>query len=188
MPGCARFEIAHAAVLSLLLTACSAQDADRRFEILDLEARWNNGRIDIRCEQSLQLSAEAREALEHGVPLTIEVEVIIRDMASRTRINEVTSRHELRYLPLSEHYRVSGAAADDIANFPRLRHALMRLSRVELSIEAGTLRAGEYEVLARSRLGHGDLPPPMRLPALFDPAWNHASAWFSAALIIHRGT
>jgi len=188
MPGCARFEIAHAALLSLLLGACSAQDGDRRFEILDIEAHWDNGRIDIRCEQRLQLSAGAREALEHGVPLTIEVEVLIRDMASRTRIDEVTSRHELRYLPLSEHYRVSGDGMDDIANFPRLRHALARLSRLELSIEAGTLPAGEYEVLARSRLVHGEMPPPMRLPALFDPEWNHTSAWYSSTLIIHRET
>ena len=188
MPGCARFEIAQVAILSLLLAACSGQDEKARFEIDVLDASWSSGRIDVRCEQRLQLSEEAREALEHGVPLTIEVEVILRDMATRTRVDEITGRYELRYLPLSEHYRVSTVGTREVANFPRLRHALAKLSRLELSMEVGTLPGGEYEVLARSRLRHGDMPPPMRLPALFDPDWKHASAWASSPLNIGPGT
>lgn len=188
MPGCARSEIAQAAFLSLLLAACSGQEEKPRFEIDVLDASWTSGHIDIRCEQRLQLSEEARDALEHGVPLTIEIEVILRDMATRTRVDEVTGRYELRYLPLSEHYRVSALGTTEIANFPRLRHALAKLSLLELSMEVGTLPGGEYEVLARSRLRHGDMPPPMRLPALFDPDWQHASAWISSPLSIGPGT
>ena len=184
MPGCARPEFVHAAVLALLLGACSGQGSETRFEISHLESHWAGGRIDIDCGQKLQLSAQARNALEHGVPLTIEVEVILRDLATRTRIDEVTSRYELRYLPLSEHYRISGTQPHDVANFPRLRHALAKLSRLELSMSVGTLPGGEYEVLARSRLVHDKMPPPLRLPALFDPDWNHASAWMSSALTI----
>jgi hypothetical protein len=184
MPGCARFEFTHAAALALLLGACSGQNVETRFEINHLDSHWASGRIDINCEQKLRLSAEARNALEHGVPLTIEVEVILRDLATRTRIEDVTSRYELSYLPLSEHYRISGTRPHETANFPRLRHALAKLSRLELSMEVGTLPDGEYEVLARSRLVHGEMPPPMRLPALFDPDWKHASAWIASPLTI----
>ena len=184
MPGCARFEFAQAAALALLLGGCSGQSVETRFKINHLDSHWASGHIAINCEQTLQLSAEARNALEHGVPLTIEVEVILRDLATTTRIDDVTSRYELRYLPLSEHYRVSGAGPHEIANFPRLRHALAKLSRLELSMEVGTLPGGEYELLARSRLVHGEMPPPMRLPALFDPDWKHASAWISSPLTI----
>jgi hypothetical protein len=189
MPGYAKFDTARSAVLALLLTlgGCFQQDAAGRFEISRLEAHWTSGRVEIICDQRLELSTEAREALRHGVPLTIEVELILRDLASRTRVGGMTRRYELRYLPLSEHYQVSGIGAHKVATFPRLRHALAELSRLAFSLEVGTLPAGDYEILARSRLDHGDMPPPMRLPALFDPAWKHASNWSSWPMTVVPG-
>ena len=168
--------------------ACSNQAANGLFEVRHLEALWANGRVAVRCEQQLRLSDEARNALRHGVPLTIELELILRDTRSQTRIGKETRRYELRYLPLSEHYRVSRLGERSVQTFPRLRHALAELSRLELSIETGSLPAGDYEVLARTRLDHGDMPPPMRLPALFDPAWHHASAWTSWPLTVDPAT
>jgi len=187
MPGCARFEFAAAGMLVLLvaLGGCSHPDTGGQFDIQRLEAHWANGQVEISCEQRLQLSAEAREALQHGVPLTIEVEMILRDSASRTRVGGETHRYELRYLPLSEHYRLTGIGAHDIANFPRLRHALAELSRLNFTLDVGALPAGEYEVLARSRLDASDMPPPMRLPVLFDANWKHASRWTSWPLIVY---
>jgi len=181
MPGYARFDPARGVVLTLLLMVggCFQQDATGRFEISRLQAQWAAGRMEISCDQRLELSAEARDALRHGVPLTIEVELILRNLASRTRVGGLTRRYEVRYLPLSEHYQVNGIGAHKVTTFPRLRHALAELSRLEFSFEVGTLPAGDYEVLARSRMDHGDMPPPMRLPALFDPAWKHASSWTS---------
>jgi hypothetical protein len=189
MPGYARLDPARGVVLALLLTlgGCFQQDAAGRFEISRLDAHWTNGRVEISCDQRLELSAEARSALRHGVPLTIEVELILRDLASRTRVGGITRRYEVRYLPLSEHYQVSGIGAHNVATFPRLRHALAELSRLDLSLEVGTLPAGDYEVLARSRLAHDDLPPPMRLPALFDPEWKHASNWTAWPMTIGSG-
>lgn len=186
MPGCTRLDLAHAVALVLLLAlgGCSRQGTDGQFEIHYLEAHWGNGRVEITCEQRLQLSAEARRALEHGVPLTIEVELILRDMVSRKRVSGATRRYEIRYLPLSEHYRVSGIGTHDVATFPRLRHALAELARLDFSLAVGALPTGDYEVLARSRLDHGQMPPPMRLPALFDPEWKHVSHWTSGPLVI----
>jgi hypothetical protein len=188
MPGCTRLDLAHAGALALALTlalgGCSRSDTDGQFEIYRLESHWGNGRLETTCEQRLQLSAEARRALEHGVPLTIEVELILREMPGRKRVSGATRRYEIRYLPLSEHYRVSGIGTHDVATFPRLRHALAELSRLDFSLAVGALPTGDYEVLARSRLDHGQMPPPMRLPALFDPDWRHVSEWTSGPLII----
>jgi hypothetical protein len=168
----------------LALCGCTDQAASGLFEIRHLDALWDDGRVDIRGEQQLRLSEEARDALHHGVPLTIELELILRDTHSQTRIRKETRRYEVRYLPLSERYRVSRPGEQAVQTFPRLRHALAEISRLELSIEIGTLPAGDYEVLARTRLDHGAMPPPMRLPALFDPAWNHASPWTSWPLTV----
>ena len=187
MPSCARLELACAGLLALLfaLGGCSGQtDGGGTFEIRQVRAHWASGHLEVGCEQRLQLSAEARDALRHGVPLTIEVELILRDTATRTRVIESARRYEIRYLPLSEHYRVAGIGAHDVATFPRLRHALSELSRLDLTLDTGALPAGEYEVLVRSRLDSRLMPPPMRLPALFDREWRHVSAWVSQPLTI----
>jgi hypothetical protein len=189
MPGCARPDLAATGLLALLfaLGGCSGPSGGGQFDIDHVAARWANGRLEVTCDQRLKLSAEARDALQHGVPLTIKVELILRDIATRTRVGATTRRYEIRYLPLSEHYRVSGIGARDVATFPRLRHALAELSRLELSLDTGALPAGDYEVLVRSQLDRRLMPPPMRLPALFDSAWKHASTWTSWPLTINPG-
>lgn len=189
MPGCAKSDLALPFVPALLLLllglgGCERQPAAGPFEITGLTARWANGRVEISCEQRLQLSASAREALQHGVPLTIETQLILRDESGRTRAAETYRYFELRYLPLSEHYRVSDRAAQEVRTFPRLRHALAALSHLNVTIDVGALPTGEYQILARTRLDHRDMPPPMRLPALFDPNWQHASLWVSSPLTV----
>lgn len=173
--------------LLLLLAACGEPAESGQFEIVRVEAHWTNGELRGRCEQKLTLGAEAREALRHGVALTVELELILRNTGDQTRVGQDTTRYEIRYLPLSEHYQVSGLQAGHVATFPRLRHALAELSIIDFRLDTGALPAGDYELLARSRLDRSSLPPPMRLPALFDPGWKHASGWSSWPLTVDAG-
>jgi hypothetical protein len=170
--------------LVVALAVCGESAESVPFEVTGVESHWANGRLRGRCEQKLTLGPEAREALRHGVPLTVELELILRNTADQTRVGQETARYEIRYLPLSEHYQVAGLDAGHVATFPRLRHALAELSRIDFSIETGALPAGDYELLARSRLDRQSLPPPMRLPALFNPGWEHASGWSSWPLTV----
>lgn len=171
----------------LLLGACGATDGNNRFEILDVRAEWANGRMDVRLEQRLELGPEAREALLHGVPLTLAVELVLRDARTRTRLEKQRSLYEIRYLPLSEHYQLTREASGESQTFPRLRHALAELGELRLSVKTGALPSGEYELLARSYLDRRRVPPPMRLPLLFSPDWNHESAWTTWPLVIEQG-
>jgi hypothetical protein len=202
MPGCARPEGRRASLpailpavllfwLALVLigaTGCGRPAEGGLFAIERVEAHWANGRLEGRCQLGLRLSAAARDALRHGVPLTVELELILRNTGDQTRVGTETGRYEIRYLPLSEHYQVSGLGEGQTGTFPRLRHALAELASLDFSIDTGALPAGEYELLARSRLDHASMPPPMRLPALFDPGWKHASQWSSWPLTIDPGT
>lgn len=172
------------ALLAIGLAACARPAEGGHFEIERINARWANGVLEGDCRLALQLSSEARNALRHGVPLTIELELILRSSTDQTRVGAETRRFEIRYLPLSEHYRVAGLGQGHSGTFPRLRHALAELSRIDFSIVTGALPAGDYELLARSRLDHHSMPPPMRLPALFDAGWNHASTWSAWPLTV----
>lgn len=166
------------------LAACGDQPQGGQFEVDRVEARWANGRMDVAFEQRLKLSQEAMDALEHGVPLTVGVELVLRDARTQTRVRENESQYEISYLPLSEHYQLSGPDGEVIQTYPRLRHALAELGSLELSFETGALPSGEYELLARSFLDKHKMPPPMRLPVLFSPRWNHESDWTSWPLEI----
>ncbi len=170
--------------MSLLLAACGEPSESGRFELSDVEARWSNGRMEVRFEQDLELSPEARNALAHGVPLTLGVELVLRDARTQTRVKKNQSFFEIRYLPLSEHYQLSGPDEENLRTFPRLRHALADLGSIELGFETGALPSGEYELLARSFLDKQKMPPPMRLPVMFSPRWKHESAWSSSQLEI----
>lgn len=166
-------------VLLLALSGCTRSPEQNHFEIGSLRALWTDGRLNVGCEQQLQLSAKARNALLHGVPLTITLDLIIRELTSQARVYSETWHYEIRFLPLSEHYRVTGVGRHGVGTFPRLRHALTALSSLHVSISTGALPAGEYEVLVRSHLDYRNMPPPMRLPVLLDPQWKHASDWTS---------
>lgn len=175
---------------ALLLGGCGPAQEGGRFELDRLDANWSTGRLDVRFSQRLRLSPEARNALQHGVPLTVGVELVLRDAHTQNRIRRDRFFYEIRYLPLSEHYqlsRLSDDGDDELRTFPRLRHALAELSDLRLSVETGALPGGEYELLARSYLDKRRMPPPMRLPVLFSPRWNHESAWTSTALEIEPG-
>lgn len=180
MPDCARTpDRARRWLLPLVLAlaGCSASTDTDRFELDRADAAWSNGSLDIRIEQRLALSDEARNALIHGVPLTIELELQLRNAVNTTRVGAETHRYEIRYLPLSNHYQL--AVAGSVSTFPRLRHVLAQLSRLDLSLDTGALPAGEYELLARVRLDAEGMPPPMRLPVLLSAKWKHDSAWSS---------
>lgn len=191
MPLCTNRPRALASLLALLaaasLAACGTSEEGGRFEISEVDASWSNGRMTVRFRQELSLSGEARNALVHGVPLTVGVELVVRDARSQTRVHRNDSYYEIRYLPLSEHYQLSDPETDTVQTFPRLRHALASLGSLQVSFDTGALPSGEYELLARSFLDKRRVPPPMRLPALFSPQWKHESTWTSWPLSIQPG-
>lgn len=172
---------------TVVLASCSAPREGGEFSISSVDAHWSNGRMDVRFVQNLSLSPEARDALVHGVPLTVGVELVLRDARTQTRVKKDHTHYEIRYLPMSEHYQLSGPGENDIQTFPRLRHALSELGSLEVTFETGALPRGEYEVLARSFLDKQKMPPPMRLPALFSSRWTHESTWVSSSIEIEPG-
>ena len=187
MPACAkkaRF-LPQLAVLGMLaLTGCGSQSAGNHFELNQVAANWSDGYLNATLHQTLTLSREAREALVHGVALTVQTELIIRNAGDATRRKKYLESYEIRYLPLSEHYQLTQANGGEVKTFRRLRHLLADLSIVSLTFPAAGLAAGEYELLVRTHLDQRKIPPPMRLPVLFSSKWRHDSDWSAWPLYI----
>ncbi|MFT5139647.1 MAG: hypothetical protein ACI9H8_001116 [Lysobacterales bacterium] len=163
--------------LALLLGACQPAGNDYGFKVRNVQLHPGYMRILAQYDQNLSLSREAVEALEHGVPLTILLELELRDSRNLNLLVDESRVFEIRFLPLNEVYQLSGPGQNSIRSFPRLRHVLTELANSNVDFQTGPLAPGNYEFRSRIRLNNARLPAPMRLPALFSAEWKHDSEW-----------
>lgn len=162
---------------ALGLVACQSPTGDFGFEIESVGVQPGHQVILADFRQRLQLSREAADALEHGVPLTITIDLELRDARTLTLLAGQERHFTIRFLPLSQHFELTGPGLERPHTFPRLRHALADLAQLRLRLETGALAPGLYEFRTRVRLDNGRLPAPMRLPALMSAQWHHDSEW-----------
>ena len=185
MPVCVKNRLV--LIILVLIAGCAQQADDRHFELGQVDTNWSNGQLNVTVHQQLVLSSEAREALEHGVPLTLQMELLIMHNGSQTPLKKNTYNYEIRYLPLISHYQLTQPGAVEIRTFPRLRHLLAALSTVKQSFSKGDLPEGSYELMARTHLVQKKMPQPMRLPMLFSAQWRHDSDWTMWPVGIENG-
>lgn len=162
----------------LLLTAGCAPDHERfgfRIEQLELEA--GRREIGVQLRQDVRFSEAARGALRNGVTLTVLVDLEVRDASNLTLLADQRERYEIRYLPLSERFQLTGGTPEVNRSFPRLRHVSAELARLRLQLATGPLAPGHYELRARMRLDRTSLPTPMQLPAMLSSSWSHDTRW-----------
>lgn len=173
-----RFCVSLLSITLLLLAACSKPATDDYgFVINNVTVSNAYQALIVRVQQDLQLSAQAREALEHGVALTIVLELELHNDNRLIVVRKDTRQYQLRYLPLSERYQLSWGDNDEMQVYPRLRHVLSALGNVEIRISTGPLLPGSYEIRSRVSLDESRLPTPMQLPSWFSPEWQHDSEW-----------
>jgi hypothetical protein len=162
----------------LCLAGCGRQaEADYGFSIDSVRVLAAYQSLDVHVRQALELSAQAREALEHGVTLTISLELELRSDDNLIAVQQDTRRYQLHYLPLNERYQVTEEGTGDLRVFSRLRHLYATLGDLDLRLATGPLPPGGYELRTRVRLDESRLPAPMRLPTSFSAQWQHDSEW-----------
>ena len=162
----------------LILASCGQGPAlDYAFAIKNVSIRPAYQSLDIHLQQDLELSAQARAALEHGVTLTVTLEMELRSDNDMIVTRRDARRFQLRYLPLSERYQLSEEKTGELKAFTRLRHMLAAMDDFSVQLATGPLPSGSYELRTRVSLDESHLPTPMQLPAWFSPEWRHDSEW-----------
>lgn len=171
----------YASLLSLAmitLAGCGQTGAlDYGFIINDVKVRPVYQALDVRLQQDLELSTQAREALEHGVTLTIRLELQLRSDNNLIVTHNEARDFQLRYLPLSERFQLSESETGESRAFSRLRHMLAAMNNFTVQMPTGPLPSGSYELRTRISLDERRLPTPMQLPAWFSSQWRHDSEW-----------
>lgn len=156
---------------------CADEDRDHGFTIQGATIRVLRGRLAVHLDDSLQFSPEAVQALEHGVPLTISVDMELRNQETLNLLAEQERSFEIRYLPLSQHYQLTTVGTGQVRTYPRLRHAVSALTGLDLMLATGPLAPGDYIFRGRIRLDRASLPGPMQLPVMLSTRWRHDSEW-----------
>jgi len=173
-----RFYARLLSIAVFFLIGCGKGDAvDYAFTIKNVSLSHIGQSLNVRLQQDLELSQQAREAIEHGVTLTIRLEMELRNDKKMILARHDVRRFQLSYLPLSERYQLSEETSGDLRAFPRLRHLLAAINNLNIQLPTGTLASGNYELRARVSLDESRLPAPMQLPAWLSSQWRHDSEW-----------
>jgi hypothetical protein len=122
-----------------------------------------------------------QDALDHGIPLTFRIRVD----ASRWRLlpsdARITQRIELRYFPLSRRYQVRDLDAPiEVRSFATPGNLLAALNAMRLPLPgAFAALPDRAAVRVGVELETATLPGALRLPAVFEPAWQLSSAEYT---------
>ncbi len=168
----------------LFLSACNAEDQqDSLFEVLNIESdiqdQTSKQIVTVFADLSLKLTPAVEEALRKGVIITLKANAqIVHDNALGRVVEDHGRRWQIQYLPLSRHYSLTDLRSKEQSNWPRLRHALAALKRIEIELPPVKLDPGDYRLEVMVYLDRRKLPAPLRLPALVSSDWKLESNWY----------
>ena len=164
-----------------------AQDEPDRvgyFDVRSASTQLVNGVHELDARLQLVLSAEALEALNSGVTLTIELNIeAIRMRRFLPDDNEATLSiiYELEYRPLSQRYIVSNRNSGNQDSFATLYSALNALGRIqELPIldDAILNPDANYRMRLRALLSTREFSGPLRFVFFWRSEWDLKSEWY----------
>jgi hypothetical protein len=140
-------------------------------------------RLDAEIEHTL--SEAALEALQNGVPLTIEIEIEVyrlRWLLWDEKVASLSQRYRLQYHALSRQYLVTNLNSRAQQNF-RSRHAAVEAIGTIGDfpmLDKRLLQSDErYVARLRTRLDIESLPSPLRLLAYLSSDWRMRSDWYA---------
>ncbi len=175
----------------LLIGPVAAQDELVRegyFEVRSAGTTLTEGVHLLESRLQLVLSTEALEALNSGVPLTIELQMQFirqRRFYMDALDAELAVRFELEYGPVTQRYIVRNLNSGDQDDFATLYSALNSLGRISALpvIDDSLLEPNRgYRVRVRAMLQTQQYPAPLRLLFFWRSQWQLQSDWYEWTL------
>ena len=158
------------------------------FDIRSAVTTLNEGVHELGARLQLILSDDVLDALNSGVPLTIELEfevIRVRGLWGDDQEATLSFQYELEYRPLSQRYLVRNLNSGDMGSFSTLYSALNNLGRIQnlpviddaiLDPDSG------YRLRLRARLSTKQYPSALRLLFFWRSQWQLESEWYEWSL------
>ena len=171
--------------LCLLMPGLLSADSERgSFTVSGVEIRRGKDAWRVDANLNVRLSEGAREALDNGVPLVLELQVQALERQPwlwDKVIAEGKRSYQLQYHALSRTYLVKNLNTGFQRSFRHLQDALQDAGVMEdvKVVEFEELKDGRrYTVRLRGRLDIESLPTPVRLLAYVSSAWDMDNEWY----------
>lgn len=171
------------ALLWSLLWTAGVRAAD--FDVVSASTRLEGGVYRLNARIDYRFSDAALEALQNGVPLTVELDMEVRRRRPwlwDETVYALTQRFRLEYHTLSRQYLASNLNSGERRGFPTRSGAVRFMGQIAdfPFLDKSLLDPDErYEGALRARLDIEALPAPLRLLAYLSDDWRLASEWYS---------
>lgn len=176
--------IACAVVLVAFCFAAGAQ-ALQRFEIRSAYVEPTEGVYELNATLVFDLPEGARAAVREGVPLTLDLEIVLhrsRKYWLDETVATLGQHYELVHHALSERYLVRNLNSGEQASFATLEAALDSLrvlSRLPILDQALVVRDARHEISLRAHLDVRTMPASLRLIVFWANDWRQDTEWYT---------
>ncbi len=172
-----------AALLCAAAFASAQAQDDDRFEIRNAFVELKDGvwQLDVRLD--LALAAAAQQALDEGVPLTLELEAVAsvaRRLLPDETVVVLTRQWQLTHDAIAERFVVTDTASGAHTSYPSQAEALEALARVSalnIADNATLPPAARFDMRVRASIEIGDLPTAVKI-LLFWKSWSRSTDWY----------
>jgi hypothetical protein len=165
------------------LLALAVPAAAGGFRVESAETRLDDKTYILNARIAYGFSDLALEALDNGVPLTIELHIQVRPSDAwiwDDNLLDRRLRYAIRYKPLSERYLVSQLPGEGGRSFVTRDSAIAALGEIKgvpLIDAAGLDPKVAYDVEIKAELDIEQLPLPLRPLAYLRPGWKLSTGW-----------
>jgi hypothetical protein len=167
-----------------LLAACLALPAAAGgFRVESARTHLDGETYSLDAQVDYGFSDLALEALDNGVPLTIEVHIQVRPKDAwiwDDNLLDQRLRYAIRYKPLSDRFLVTQPPGEGGRSFVTRDAAIAALGEIKGLPLVGSARLKPktaYEVQLKADLDIEELPLPLRPMAYLRPAWKLSTGW-----------
>lgn len=176
----------HFATLALLLlwSLTVANRVVAEISVDDVRTRDEGDMLVMDASIGYGFSEVALEALDNGVPLTVEVHIQLRGAGAwvwSSSLVDQRLRYVIRYKPLSERYLVSQLPGDGGISYVTRDAAIAALGEIDglqlASKERLREEGGPFEIQVKASLDIEELPLPLKPMAYLLPSWKLSSDW-----------
>jgi hypothetical protein len=175
-----------AALLVVALVQPSrAEGLEGRFEARSADLELTDGVYHLNARLDLPISDAVRRGLIEGVPLSLELDLVIkrvRQLLPNSSVAELTQRYHLQYNAVSARYILRNDNSGQQESLGTIDEAIEHLSEVHslpALDKALIARDRRYEAKVRAKIDFGSVPFTMRLLMFWVSDWHRECDWYA---------
>ena len=169
----------------LAVSMAGVAGAQSRFEVRSAYVEPSEGVYQLNATIDFELPGGAREAVREGVPLTLNLEIVVRRQRFYwfdETVATLEQDYELVYHALSERYLVRNLNSGEQASFPTLDtavDALRVISNLPILDESLIVPDRRHEISVRASLDVRTMPDTLRFILFWADDWRQRSEWYT---------